>query len=222
MFPIHSAAVKIDFRNEQGKVETITLSSPKHHDNIQVRAIAAISRGNPKNLLSVQYGYLDSEGTYLTRRQAWVAAEANGQIRFQGTHGSRDFGLECYNLHGPTVTEHERKRWRRYQDAATLALDAGLFDASRRGTRTGRNSLVIHLLMCSTGKTVIPTVTEERDGIQLAVGVLTNDNQILTYVDPDVDDSAVIGCIIERLMQISGTRDVRVDGKPIVQPAFAF
>jgi hypothetical protein len=72
-----------------------TICSARHFDNVMRAQIEAINE--PYSGASVEQGFLDQCGEFLTREEAWVVAEAAGQIiRRVGGDGGRLFSENLY------------------------------------------------------------------------------------------------------------------------------
>lgn len=64
----------------------LILMSPRHWD-IPMHALAAHIKGGDKIPLKMEQGFVDNWGNFLTREEAYVVAEARGQIKYP-EHGN--------------------------------------------------------------------------------------------------------------------------------------
>jgi hypothetical protein len=78
---IVSAACRVEFLFED-QVTVMVLCSPRHWDTTFRTALEMIQEDKHKPT-SMTQGFIDQFGNFLTREEAWVIAEKNGQIRFR-------------------------------------------------------------------------------------------------------------------------------------------
>ena len=65
-------------RDSEGKI----IVGPRHWDTTMVRTVHAMGNFN-FNDKKVEQGFIDQFGVFLTREEAWIVAEAAGQIKYR-------------------------------------------------------------------------------------------------------------------------------------------
>lgn len=78
---IVSAANQFFIPQEDGDVKELVICGARHYDRWMHKQLAAIDPNFSKNKYKCMQGFIDNEGNFLTREEAWIVAEREGQIR---------------------------------------------------------------------------------------------------------------------------------------------
>lgn len=87
------AAVQMTFCFHDGTSEIRTFCSPRHWDVVMRSLIGVLDEAYYERKVSEVQGFIDQRGNFLTREQAWLIAQRNGQIKYR-------CGADEYQLDG--------------------------------------------------------------------------------------------------------------------------
>lgn len=94
---IVSAANKYIFKMDDGSTQELVICGARHYDMFMHTQIKALEKSLWEKRIDEVQGFIDNRNEFLTRKEAWIIAEAENQIiRRCGGDGEKLFSENLY------------------------------------------------------------------------------------------------------------------------------
>ena len=93
------SAMRFSYLTKKNIIETVVIPSARHYDPLVHALVSKLIDGDRRRKVGEVQGFIDQQGRFYTREEAWPIAEQNDQIIRRVGGDGPDGGLYSENLY---------------------------------------------------------------------------------------------------------------------------